>query len=105
MDRATERLPLWILLAVLGAATLVGEVALFASGLGAYALAVLPVTVGAGLAYLLWKAPASRVSAPADEPFDDPVEEAARADASGLTLETGAANPSESEPEMGAVAP
>jgi hypothetical protein len=73
------RLALWIILLVLGVATLLGEFFLFRLGLGADALGVPVLTVGAGLAYLLWAAPATdRRAAPTEEPFDDPVEEALR---------------------------
>ncbi|MCI4354540.1 MAG: hypothetical protein L3K06_04165 [Thermoplasmata archaeon] len=100
MDRTSERLPLWVLLAGLGGATLVGEVALYTTGYGAYALAVLPVTVGVGLVYLFWKAPASRAPDTDDEPFDDPVVEALRPpEAAEPPM------PAEKAPLDGAVAP
>jgi hypothetical protein len=70
------RLSLWVLLAVLGVATVVGEVALSAFGLGSYSLAVLPVTAGIGMVYLIATSPREPRKEDEEEPFDDPVEEA-----------------------------
>jgi len=101
MEAPTPRLALWVLLVALGAATILGELALFGVGLGSYALAVPVVTVGVGLAYLAWKTPARRATTPEEEPFDDPVEEAVRADAS----QGAAPSPPFDAPAPGPVAP
>src|SRR5271169_7081897 len=95
MEPRPQRLALWVLLLALGAATLLGELALFHVGLGADALAVPIVAVVVGLAYLAWAAPArpAPLPTPEDEPFDDPVEEAARADSERGADPTGESAP------------
>lgn len=95
MEPRPQRLALWVLLLALGAATLLGELALFRVGLGADALGVPIVAMVVGLAYLAWAAPARPAPAPTpeDEPFDDPVEEAARADSARRAEPTGAPAP------------
>jgi hypothetical protein len=83
MTERRPRLALWVLLPILAAIALGGEYLVFRFGYGTYALGAPIVAVVLGLAYLAWAAPARGAPPPRveEEPFDDPVEEAAKADA------------------------
>jgi hypothetical protein len=83
MTERPPRLALWVLLPILAAIALGGEYLGFRLGYGTYALGAPIGAVVIGLAYLAWAAPARGAPTPKteEEPFDDPVEEAVRADA------------------------
>ena len=100
---AFGRLPFSLVLGLLATATLGGVAALGVLGFGLWSLAVIPLTAGGGVAYLMEYSqraptpPSSPAGDPEEEPFDDPVEEADRASptAAGAT----------SEPPVGSCAP
>ena len=103
---ALGRLPFAVVLAVLAVATLAGVFVLVRLGFGLSSLAVLVLTGAIGALYLREYAqrplarptPKAPVAEESEEPFDDPVEEAARHDAERAASGASEADPSAPEP-------